>query len=597
MRSALQMQRSGAKRAAVTRTTTIPAPVRGLNARDAIADMKPTDAVILDNFFPAVSDVSLRLGSRAYATGMTGAVETIMSYRSNTTTKMFAIASGSLYDVTSVGPVGAAQLTGLSNSRWQWVNFGTPGGQFLLMVNGADPLHVYNGTSWSTEGLGAGATISSITFVGTTATVTTSTAHGLSAGNTVTVTGTTPSAYNVSGAAITVLSSTTFSYTMGSTPASNATVVGSYTYSLAVTGFDTSKAIQINAFGQRIWFVEKNSFRVWYLALQSIAGAATSLDLSSLFKLGGSLAGMVTWTVAGQTVTQQYAVFVSTQGEVVIFSGYDPASASTWAQVGTARIGQPVGNRFWTKLGTDVVMITADGFVPLSEVLQLDRKSNADAISNRIVNAANAAVQSYSSNFGWQVSLYPIGNKLFVNVPLIEGSKSIQYVMNTITGSWCSYSGLNANCWEATQSAIYFGGNGTVYQAEYGYDDNGTSIYGTMKPAFNYFGAPGLIKRFTQVKPVILGAGSPAIQIDLTVDFADPDPTSTPRLSAVSSLPQWGVTPWNTTRWVPIPQVISNWQAVSGMGIAAAARMMVNVKGAPFAFEAITYAYEVGGLF
>jgi hypothetical protein len=339
MRSALMMQRrAGARRGAVVRTATVPAPVRGLNARDSIAEMGPTDAVTLDNFVPGTSDVSLRLGYRSWASGLTGAVETLMSYRSTSTNRMFAVAGGSLYDVTNLGPVGTPMLTGLGNSRWQWVNFGTPGGQFLLAVNGADPMRVYNGTAWSTVGLGTGAAISAISFVGTTATVTTATPHGLSPGNTVTVTGATPAAYNVAGAAIAIVSPTQFSYTMASTPASNATIVGSYGYALAVTGFDTAKAIQINAFGQRIWLVEKNSFRVWYLGLQSIAGAATSLDLSSLFRLGGALAGMLTWTVAGETVTQQYAVFISTQGEVVIFSGYDPANSATWALAGSARM-------------------------------------------------------------------------------------------------------------------------------------------------------------------------------------------------------------------------------------------------------------------
>ena len=64
-----------------------------------------------------------------------------------------------------------------------------------------------------------------------------------------------------------------------------------------------------------------------------------------------------------------------------------------------------------------------------------------------------------------------------------------------------------------------------------------------------------------------------------------------------AQFPQWNSTPWNSARWVPITQVISHWQAAPGIGIAAAARMMVNVKGSPLAFEALTYAFEVGGLF
>ncbi len=75
-----------------------------------------------------------------------------------------------------------------------------------------------------------GVAITSITFVGTTATVTTASAHGRSTGHVISVFGAAPSAYNVTAVAITVTGATTFTYTMLSTPATNATTVGQYTY-------------------------------------------------------------------------------------------------------------------------------------------------------------------------------------------------------------------------------------------------------------------------------------------------------------------------------------------------------------------------------
>jgi hypothetical protein len=145
----------------------------------------------------------------------------LLPYRSGTSNKLFGVAGGKNLRCTNQGAVGAAAVSALTNSRFQYVNFGTPGGQFLLAVNGADAMRRYDGSAWTDA-----------------------------------------------------------------------------TAAPAVTGFNTTLAISINAWGQRIWMVEKNSFRVWYLPLQSIGGAATSLDLSSLFRLGGSLAGMLTWTVA-----------------------------------------------------------------------------------------------------------------------------------------------------------------------------------------------------------------------------------------------------------------------------------------------------------
>jgi hypothetical protein len=91
----------------------------------------------------------------------------------------------------------------------------------------------YNSTTNQFEGYTAlaGAAISTLTFSTTTATVTTATAHGLSSGAVITVSGATPAAYNGTFS-ITVTNSTAFTYTMLTNPGANASPVGSYT-----TGF------------------------------------------------------------------------------------------------------------------------------------------------------------------------------------------------------------------------------------------------------------------------------------------------------------------------------------------------------------------------
>jgi len=90
----------------------------------------------------------------------------------------------------------------------------------------------FNTTNFAYEGFKdgiAGQTISGISNVTVVATLTTTASHGLSTGDSVTVSGATPSQYNGTFT-ITVLSDTQFAYTMGSNPGGNATIVGSYTY-------------------------------------------------------------------------------------------------------------------------------------------------------------------------------------------------------------------------------------------------------------------------------------------------------------------------------------------------------------------------------
>ena len=69
--------------------------------------------------------------------------------------------------------------------------------------------------------------ITSITFVTTTATLTTNSPHGLSTNDYVTIIGASPAQYNGTYS-ITVTGASTFTYVMASTPATNATSVGTY---------------------------------------------------------------------------------------------------------------------------------------------------------------------------------------------------------------------------------------------------------------------------------------------------------------------------------------------------------------------------------
>lgn len=74
-----------------------------------------------------------------------------------------------------------------------------------------------------------GATVTTMTNVGTTTTVTTSVAHGMTTGDLVTMQGAFPFDYNVSGVSTIVLTPTTFSYVTPTTPTvTSASTVGNY---------------------------------------------------------------------------------------------------------------------------------------------------------------------------------------------------------------------------------------------------------------------------------------------------------------------------------------------------------------------------------
>lgn len=548
----------------------------------------------MDNWIPGTTSAAIRKGYISQATGFSGEVETLAAYRSNDTAKLFAANGASIYDVTSVGAIGAAVSTGYTSDRFQTANFGTPGGQFLYLVNGVDKAVLYNGTRFRPMTDGTGTPIVSITFVGPVATLTTATPHGLSTGDAVTVVGAAPADYNVVAAPITVISPTVFRYTMATTPATNATAVGTYAFAPSIQGIDTALFKDVNVYGRRLWFTEKNSFRIWYLGIESIAGAASSIDLAPLFILGGSLQGMVVWTVASELATISYAVFVSSEGEAVMYQGFNPDDPTNFILAGTFRVGKPIGQRFWERIGTDTILITEDGIIPLSKAVFTNRMSQSDAISYKITNLINTNIQDTKNEFGWEAILYPLGNILIVNAPQLEGGGVIQYVMNTINNQWCRYVGQKAFCWCLFEDGIYYGSLGAVYKAETGFSDNGAGIVSDILPAYSYFGATGEQKLFTAVRPIIISNGTFRPSIGLALDFVAALPSSDPTLSQGNSGSLWDVSPWDITGWGDEIVTSTNWQTIGGIGFAASIRMQAITKDLSVSWSAIDYAWEVG---
>jgi hypothetical protein len=110
--------------------------------------MPPTDAIILDNFFPSATEVALRHGIANWATGFASPPKALLPWNGPTSSKLFAAADNGIFDVTANAAIGAAAAT-ITSGLVSWVNFSIIGGNYLVSVNGVDKLQLYNGAAWS----------------------------------------------------------------------------------------------------------------------------------------------------------------------------------------------------------------------------------------------------------------------------------------------------------------------------------------------------------------------------------------------------------------------------------------------------------------
>lgn len=574
-------------------TASITAPIGGWNARDSVAAMPPTDAVSLTNFYPTPTDVVLRSGYTIYSSGITGQINSLMNYAGTNNQILFAAAGTTIYNCSTSTATSAYTI---SNDKLQHINVSTTGGKFLVACNGNDATMVFDGTSWfSIAPTATAQTITSITNVGTTATLTTAIPHGLLTGNRVTISGATPAAYNGTYR-ITVTGPSTFTYTMATNPGGNATLVGSYTVLFAITGVNSNKFVSVNLFKNRLFFTEKDTLKVWYLPVNSISGAASALDFGGIARNGGFLQGMATWTIDAGQGADDYAVFITNMGEVIVYNGTDPDNASTWALKGVWQLGYVFARRCYFKWAGDILLLTQDGLVPLASALQSSRLDPRVNLTDKIFYAISQAADLYSTEFGWQATYYAKQNMLIINIPKTTGSE--QYVMHTISKAWSNFTGLNAKCWELQGDDMYFGANGYVGKFWDTFSDNGAQISATCQQAYSYFDNPGQQKRFTLVRPTFfVDVGTPGVYCGINTDFQTQNNLGQVSFQPVSTTTaRWDLATWDNDVWAGNLVVSRQWQGVTGIGYSGGINLNMISAGIDVHWVSTDYVMEKGSV-
>ena len=577
-------------------TTSMAAPIGGWNNRDSLAEMPPLDAVQLVNFWPTPTDVQLRKGWTKYSTGITGQVQTIINYPTSTGEgySLFAFAEGNIYDATN--PTAVQVFSGLSNAKWQYVNMTTAGGNFIIAVNGVDPALIYDGTAWAFYATTQTAqTISSITHVGTTATLTTAAPHGLITGNRVSISGTTPADYSGTFV-ITKTGANTFTYKMLTTPSGNATVVGTYTIT-GITGVNSNTFVNINLFKDRLYYCKNGSLSFWYLDVQAIQGVASEFQLGGFFRNGSYLQAMGTWTLDAGYGVDDFAVYVTQMGEILVYQGFDPSDPNNWAMKGLWQMGQTFSRRCFFKWGGDLLLLTQDGLVPLTSALQSDRLDPRINLTDKIYYAVSLAASNYSQNFGWQINYLASENMLILSIPTDLGME--QYVMHTITKAWARFTDIQAYCFTVSgDQDMHFGGDGFVGLFFNSFADNGNNIIANCQQAYNYFDSRGQLKRFTLIRPIFqTDTGVPTVLCGISTDF-DTQPLTNQIAFNPSAIKVgvWDTSLWDQNTWGGGLVTTKYWQGVTGTGFAASINLSVASQGIDFHWASVDYVMEAGGV-
>ena len=526
------------------RQVSLPAPTGGWNERDPLSGMDSKYAVVMDNFFPGTRSVELRRGFREHRTGVgTGAVETLITSHLPTrdnngrvTGSSDAFIACSSGNVYDItGETPNMRIGGFNSNRWQWTQFNG----WLIMCNGEDSPLLYNGNEFSMATA-------------------------------------TPQAYAV--------------------PEVIESGLGRAARERQTTPF-LQRCFKVIPFKNRLVFLEKDSPDFWYGGVRAVRGMLRRFPMGTINPSGGRIVDINTLTMdGGDGLDDRLCIFFES-GDVAIYAGTD--IRFDFGLEGLFEIGRVLGPRATLRLGGDLVVLTAEGYLGLKSFLATSARGNPLSISETIRGAVQKQVAETDSDT-WEAVHHPRAGYLLVNVPSRE---RVQHVMNLNSKDrgWCRFTNQQAYTWATLNNKLYFGGdNGCVYEADVEHSDNGDPvggrIGGRVQQAYWNMGVPARRKRFGMFKGYFSAQGQVAAQIGMGVNLEQDPRTRRITTTEGPDVLRWDADDWDVKEYGGLLVDIQNWNMAAVIGQEAGVRLEVSTVDSDFFWHETDITFEEGGI-
>lgn len=429
------------------RMLVFPAPTRGIIQSENEAYMVPGGAIVQDNWAPTMRGVKLRGGCERWndlhaldatvppvPSPLRLPVISAFEYASGSVAKMFAANATKLFEVTaSTTPTLVA--SGQSSGNWcaaQLANAAVSalGTNWLIAVNdsGANYPLRFNGTSW---------------------------------------------------------------VTLDGTVAGPATDGASKITGPAGTAVEFGKGLAyVWKYRGRLYFVEVGSMNAWYLPIDSVGGLLAKIPLAGAATKGGKLLFGASWSLDAGDGIDDKNVFVTDQGEVLIFTGTNPADAANWRQEGRYAISPPLGMNAHIQVGGDLLILTVDGIVPLSQAITKEAGQLELAMLTRTIKPLWRQEVLSKRAWAWTIKKWDEYGALFITTPGDAPGNRHCLVANNVTGAWCRFVGWDVTAFIRLRADLFFGTqDGLIMQGDRtGYDD-GMPYVATLVGGWETFGA------------------------------------------------------------------------------------------------------------
>ena len=345
----------------------------------------------------------------------------------------------------------------------------------------------------------------------------------------------------------------------------------------------------------RLFFSDSSNLCFYYLPIQQKSGELKAFPLNAIFKRGGTIRAMYTWTTEGGININDQLVIFSSNGEAAVYSGVDPDT--DFQLGGLFRFDAPMSKHSVVNYGGELYVLISTGLVPFSTLMRAESEQLGQSDRNVFSNFSKASL-AYRDVFGWSVTINPSSGRVICNMP--QGgrtySQMVRFMPNPV---WATWSALPSRCWGWIDNRMFFGSDdGRVYEIHPRFlsDDSPTgrrSIKVDVQAAWSNYGSPAM-KHFRMVLPYIQTDGTPRPFIDIKVDYDLSTPTNQPDVTDADLGATWDEADWDEDFWAGSAVSRNYWSGVGVIGRVAGPRLVAEINGCEFSLTGWDVMFENG---
>lgn len=320
----------------------------------------------------------------------------------------------------------------------------------------------------------------------------------------------------------------------------------------SVTGPSNGAAdlIFLVAFKNRVWFIEKDTNAAWYTDIGVFQGTLTKFNFGNKFSHGGFLKTLHNWTLDSGVGPDDYLVATSSAGDVLVYAGTDPSSASTFGQIGNFFVGKfPAGRRIGLSVGGDLYLLSSYGIISAKDLLSGKNPFTAEgSLSYKINRVLNAAIKQNITSMGWGLQLLPDLARVIITTPKISNQNWSQFVYEINLKAWSEWTDVPMTTVETHNNEVYIAGGLKVHKLEGTLDNillaspDPQPIYWSLLTAYNELGSPQLNKVVEFMRARFVAEAEPSYSMKAYYDYDLSD-----FITVVTA--QVGVATWDSSLW------------------------------------------------